>query len=731
MNVNVARTGWLRTAVMVSASAWLVVLGAPAVPASASSLRARLVQTLAPTLRGVHQLLGPAPASAPVSAIVSLRPRDQAGLDAFIAHVTNPADRRYGHYLSARQFRTRFAPTKDDTDAVASWLRASGLDVTAIPANHRFVAVSGTVAQAQHAFGLTIDRVRALGSIVDAPLRDARVPAALARVVSGVRGLDGGDVAKAQSLLPPPGYATSGPCSSYFGELTATDTPGAFGQGPFSDAPCGYTPSQLQTAYGLNPAYAAGIDGRGVKVAIIDPFDSPRAKADTDTYSSRHGLPPVDLTRIADPLATAIPNLPTLPADVNKIPGVGLVTGLVAGLLDPDGATEEETLDIEAVHALAPGASIVYEASDSLLNVALLIAQNDVVDHKRAQIVSNSYGADDDAQDSMEDAILQQAAAEGIGFYFSSGDQGDETRDPNGPGDRETDATANNPLATAVGGTSMAIGAGGAVQWQTYWGNFTSTLVNGAWDPSPPGDYFAGGGGGTSQAYAEPAYQKGVVPDDLANYWAGKPAEAGATQSSILPLSVTDNAVTPQVPGRVEPDISMLGDPNTGMIVGDTQDFTAYKNPLHQQLPTDDVRYGEFRIGGTSLSSPLFAAVMALADQAAGHPHGFVNPALYAAYKSDPSIVTDLTASSTKRAVVRRNFVNTTDASGGITTVLRDFDEPLTLHDRRGFDDATGMGTPNGIPFLHALAPGSAALRTAARRASASQPAGAAVARRR
>jgi subtilase family serine protease len=708
MDLNFAPRGRRRAGLVLCASVCLFAPWGAAGPAAASSVRARLVQTLAPSLRRVHELLGPAPASEPVSALVSLRPRDEAGLRALIAHVTNPADPRYGHFLTAARFRTRFAPSKAQADAVAAWLRASGLTVTAIPANHRFVAVSGTVAQAQHAFGLTIGRIRELGSIIDVPLQRARVPGALAGIVAGVRGLDGGDVAKARSLLPPPAYATPGPCSSYFGELAAGDAPGAPGQpGPLPAVPCGYTPQQLRSAYALDPAYAAGIDGRGVKVAIIDPFDSPRARQDTDTYSARHGLPPVDLTRIADPFATAIPNLPTLPNALAKLPPVALVTGLI----DPDGASEEETLDIEAIHALAPGASIVYEASDSLLNISLLIAQNDVVDHVRARIVSNSYGTSVDSHDPMEDALLQQAAAEGIGFYFSSGDAGDETRDPHGPGDRETDAPANNPLATSVGGTSMAIGADGKAVWQTYWGTFSSTLVNGAWSPAPPGDFYAGGGGGTSQSYAEPGYQKGVVPDDLANFWLGKPAEAGATEASVLP--VPGKPVSPQVPGRVEPDISMLGDPNTGMVVGDTQDFTAYRNPLHLQLPTDDVHYGEFRLGGTSLSAPLFAALMALADQAAGHPHGFANPALYAAYKHDPSITVDLTPATAKRAVVRHDYVNRTDASGGVTTLLRDFDEPLTLHDRPGFDDATGMGAPNGIRFLRALAPDATQLRGA------------------
>jgi hypothetical protein len=676
-----------RTRVAVLAA--LLIAGSISAPARGSTVRLpaleRAVRTLAPTLQRVHTLLGPAPATDPAVALVSLRLRDEAGLKSLIGRVSDPSDALYGHYLTPAQFHDRYSPTAAQVDAVTSWLRAAGLRVASVPANRLYVVASGTVAQAQAAFGVEIDRVRSLGWTFDVPRGVARVPGAPAGVVAGVRGLDTGDQAHLDSLLPPPGFVNAPPCSAYFGEKPATGLPAAFGLTAFTWAPCGYTPQQLHSAYGLDSVYAAGVDGRGVTVAVIDPFDSPRQLEDTNTYSARHGLRPAQLVRVSDPAATVLPTLP-------------------GGLIDPDSATQEETLDIEAIHTMAPGATIVYEASDSLLNISLQVAQNDVVDNHRAQIVSNSYGGRSDSADPNEDAIFMQAAAQGMGFYFSSGDEGDETLDPNGPGDRETDSLANNPWVTTVGGTSMAINAAGGVDWQTYWGNYTSTLTAGAWSPKPPGDYYAGGGGGTSQAYAQPGYQQGVVPSDLANYWQGKPAEAGLSGGLVGP------APAPQVPGRVEPDVSMLGDPNTGMIVGDTQDFTSYKNPLKLSLPTDDIHYGEFRIGGTSLSAPLFAGLVALADQAAGKPHGFLNPALYGAYEADPTIAQDITASTVKRAVVRNNYTNQTDASGGTATVLRDFDDPVTLHDRPGFDDATGMGTPNGLHFLHALAPGSTLL---------------------
>jgi len=135
---------------------------------------------------------------------------------------------------------------------------------------------------------------------------------------------------------------------------------------------------------------------------------------------------------------------------------------------------------------------------------------------------------------------------------------------------------------TAVGGTSLGVSSSDGYLFETGWGTTSSTLTNGAWDPAPPGDHIYGSGGGTSLFYAEPDYQKPVVPKKLAKANGGKPA-------------------------RVVPDVSLVGDPNTGMLIGQTQTF-----------PDGTTKYSEYRLGGTSLSSPLMAGVMALADQQAG-----------------------------------------------------------------------------------------------------------------
>ncbi len=136
------------------------------------------------------------------------------------------------------------------------------------------------------------------------------------------------------------------------------------------------------------------------------------------------------------------------------------------------------------------------------------------------------------------------------------------------------------------------------------------------------------------------------------------------------------------------PDIGAIADPNTGYLIGQTQTF-----------PDGTVRYSEYRIGGTSLSSPIMAGIMALADQAKGSPHGFANPALYSL---DPSAYNDVTNPSSTVAVVRNDYVNGVDAGNGVLVSLRTMNQTLSLKTTPGWDDVTGFGSPNAN-FIGAL----------------------------
>ena len=114
-----------------------------------------------------------------------------------------------------------------------------------------------------------------------------------------------------------------------------------------------------------------------------------------------------------------------------------------------------------------------------------------------------------------------------------------------------------------------------------------------------------------------------------------------------------------------------------------------------QTFPDGSTRYAEYRIGGTSLASPLMAGVTAIANQAVGGPLGFLNPKLYAAARTP--IISDIRPDSTRRAVARVDYVNGVDAADGTTTTLRSIDdEAQSLHVTPGWDNLTGLGIPNG-----------------------------------
>ncbi len=322
---------------------------------------------------------------------------------------------------------------------------------------------------------------------------------------------------------------------------------------------------------------------------------------------------------------------------------------------DPQGWYGEETLDAEAVHGMAPAAKIVYVGAPNNFQ-DLDAALNNVVDRHLADIVTNSYGFPTEQLPPgfikpYEDTIMQ-GVIEGIGIYFSSGDNSDESLVE---GYRTADWPASSPFVTAVGGTTLGVGASNNYLFETGWGTTTSTWNGTAWASTPPGPWLYGAGGGVSTLFAEPSYQQGVVP-------AGVFTAQGRT-------------------GRAVPDIAALADPNAGYLIGETQTF-----------PDGTAKYSEYRIGGTSLASPIIAGIMALANQAAGQPLGFVNPLLYKLAGS--AAFNDVVSPSATIAMVRSNYKNSIDATGGLSYVLRTANQTLSLQTTPGYDDVTGLGTP-------------------------------------
>jgi len=368
-----------------------------------------------------------------------------SAVEALAEAVSDPASSSYRRYLTPEQFRQRFAPSQAQVNAVQSWLRSQGFTVEYTPLNNHYVSAEGTVVQAAAAFATSFGMYSIQGLMLRSPSSDVSIPNSLAGIVSGVIGLD--DSAQfvhtnhtTGDAPPPPAFVSAQPCSSYWGQLQAVGFTNPYGSGTLPYAPCGYTPQQIKGAYGLSSTN--GIDGSGRTVAIIDAYASPTIVQDANQWSTNRGLPTMNAAQFTQVVAPGTYHHPE--------------RGLFQ---DPQGWYGEETLDVEAVHGMAPGANIVFVGAPNNFQ-DLDAALNHVVDRGLAQIVSNSYGFPTEVLppgfiQPYEDIILQ-GAIEGIGIYFASGDNSDESLFV---GYRTADWPASSPFVTAVGGTTLAVGA--------------------------------------------------------------------------------------------------------------------------------------------------------------------------------------------------------------------------------------------------------------------------------
>jgi len=666
-------------------------------------------------------LLAATPAAAEVRFSIGMQLKNRSGAIQFEQAVSEPSSSEYRDFLTARKWERRFAPRRSAVAEVSEWLRSQGITVTAVTPDRMTIEAEGSAAAVEQAFGAKLGQYRRGAAEVRLASGSLTVPSSIAPLISGIIGvnqqlathdsLTGEEAAGAGplafpkasalatpavessgagSISPPVGFKNAPPCSGYYGEKrVGAQTP--FGDGfpnPLTWAPCGYTPAQLQGAYNVAGPIAGGIDGAGVTVAIVDAYAEPTLLSDAEQYGR------------------------------NNQPEAVLNSGQFTELLSPtfneeevcaaSSWGEEQSLDIESVHAMAPGAHILYVGAENCFDVALFGAVQKVVDGHLASVITDSWGDTGgdifDAASEREafDNVLLMAGGTGIGVQFSAGDEGSEftTLGMNVP-----DYPAVSPYATAVGGTSLQVSKNdtrdGETGWSTSKSYYCSQLLEevelpgcGAhqrneWIPPAPGAYDYGGGGGTSYEYEEPNYQLGVVPAALT-----------ARNSKITGIA-----------NRVEPDISMDADPSTGMKIGQTQEFA------------NGTYYGEYRLGGTSLASPLMGGLLADADQAAGGPLGFVNPLLYkiAAESGSPLLtenaIYDVLAAG-KQAVERNDYL-APEAEEGVYTTARvlGYEGPeeycsgteecetqnVELHATPGFDSMTGIGSP-GPEFLRFMA---------------------------
>jgi subtilase family serine protease len=686
-----ALTGSVGLAVSFAAAAPAAAAAHPAPP----SHRVALHGSLASAKARAHPA-GSVAGTSRVGFALTLALRNAAGAKAFVRQVSSPGSSLYRHYLTDAQWVARFGPTAAAVARARAWLRQEGFTVGTVAKDRLFVTASGTAAAVERAFGVQLGYYNVNGHKVRLAKGTMTIPSSLAGTVSGTVGVNqyvettslartsSGPARQAstpaQEPPPPPGFRNPQPCSAFWGQKIDTADSGQLYQ-PFTHPLpydiCGYKPAQLRGAYGLNSSVAGGNNGKGVGIAIVDAYDSPTLLSDAQRYFKMNDP--------AHPLLSS-QFINFTPSSLNSEAQCGA-----------SGWYAEQALDVESSHAMAPGATTLYVGAASCFDADLLAAVNTAIT-SGASVVTDSWGNnagdlfEDSAAKATFDNTFMLAASTGVSVLFSSGDDGDNFASF---GLASPDYPASSPFVTAVGGTTLEVNSSNARQAEYGWstakqllcGPVTARNCGSATKPETALAWQAGGGGGTSYTYTQPFYQAGVVPNALA---------------------LRNQALFGPVPLRVEPDISMDADAQSGMLIGLTQTFPS------------GVRYGQFKEGGTSLASPLLAGVIADADQAAGASIGFLNPALYKAFTRTPSAFNDVRppANPNSAAVVRVDYANTVNSSNGFLVSARAINyagpetycdgtgncatRNVTLTAGRGFDGLTGVGSV-GRTFIRTM----------------------------
>jgi subtilase family serine protease len=411
--------------------------------------------------------------------------------------------------------------------------------------------------------------------------------------------------------------------------------------GPLTTADCRklyqvacYGPAQVRQAYDLPALYAQGVTGRGATIVIVDSYGSPAIRHDLAVFDRAYGLPAPPRFQIIQP--------------------AGRVPGYDPASSDMVGWAGETTLDVEWAHAIAPGARLllvetpVSETEGVHGFPQIIAAEEYVLKHHLGDVISQSFSATEEtfptraALQALRGAYLL-ADRDHVTVLAASGDSGaadlglDETTYY---AFRVTSWPDSDPLVTGVGGTQLHFTAQGTAAAPTVW-NDTYNRAATEFTAGGPGPDPLASGGGTSIFFNRPAYQDGVR------------AIVGGS--------------------RGVPDISMSAACN-----GAVDTYSSFGGAPAGWSPEC----------GTSEATPLFAGIVALADQVAGHSLGLINPALYRlAAAGQPGIV-DVASGN--------NTVSFTQ--GGRRQTVTGFSA------RPGYNLATGLGTVNARYFVPELA---------------------------
>jgi subtilase family serine protease len=585
---------------------------------------------------------------------VALKSQDPSGLAKLAEAVSTPGSPLFRHDIDVTEFAQRFGASNAQVAVVRAAFQAQGLTVGAPTANDLTLPVSGTAAQVEKAFAISLTQVElSSGRTAYANAQAPLVPARAAQYVAGVIGLN--NLVLNQPEHARPAHQPLGPPRISATTVTPATTPRTRDASASSPAqvvtggpqPCkaahettenlggGSTADQIAAAYQLSSLYSAGDFGAGQTIALFE--QQAFNESDIAAYQACYGT-----------------SATVTPIDVDGGPATFSAEDI------------EPALDIEQVIGLAPQAHVLVYQGPIEQEVAPIRIISRIVSDDVAKVISTSWGLCEahtfPEVMSAENTLLQEAAVQGQSFFAASGDSGSEQCEQSEePGEEDLELAvlnpASQPFATGVGGTSLySVDSEGKIPYDG-----TLPPIEGVWNNGARSEESGGTGGGISERWTMPSYQSSA---------AGSVGVVKDGESSGVPCGSAGGLC------RQVPDIAADADPETGYVVF-----------VDGGLPHG----GWTVIGGTSASAPLWAALTALANSSpacGGASIGFANPTLYAIAGSNYA--------SNFRDVVEPSPItgranNNTAFGVGPFPVLP------------GYDMTTGIGAPLGASLAASL----------------------------
>ena len=620
--------------------------------------------------------LGTAPATLPMQRmllVLKRSPQQEFALQKLLDDQQDKNSPNYHKWMSPEQFGRQFGPTDGEMQVITNWLQSHGFEVSATK-GRTVLEFSGSASQVREAFHTTIHKYIVNGEQHGANASDPEIPTALAPAIAGVASLN--DFRPKAMNLPAGAFSRD----AATGRITAVRPEFTFPSGCVENdreqGAClyGLGPYDFATIYDLLPLWNAGINGTGETIAIVG--ESNINLQDVSNFRSLFGLP------VNNP--TVILNGPD--------PGI-------------QADESEADIDVQWSGAVAPNATIDFVVSQSTETTAGVdLSAVYIVENNLAPVMSESYGYCElglgTSGNQFYNALWQQAAAEGITVFVAAGDNGaagcdDFNGQPPAPAQYglQVSGFASTPYNVAVGGTDFNDFSNPTTYWSTTNNSTTqasalSYIPETTWNDSCTNSIFSTIGFSTNPETNCNNSQlvNFVVPEGGSGGASNCTTPDGSTPSSCaggyLKPSWQSGVGVPADGKRDLPDVSLFA--SNGFL---GSFYIICQSDQTGTCSLNDPSSYFLGFGGTSVSSPAFAGIMALVNQQTGARQGNANYVLYKLAAQQPTAFHDITSGTIAMPCGANSANCTTNKPGDAYGVLNGYNAGI------GYDLATGLGS--------------------------------------